>query len=249
MAEDYTILSARRAYEFPQDSVRLTAVTTTRVQDLIQDEFSFQQVKLGPPAPIFSPVKETNPPGLVGIFGQAILQRGEFVPIRYISIDATRIVVDIAGPSAAIDEVYRRLLDLLGGVHLAGEIPIVGEPERTRDHSELSARLSGPSYAMLARSLRDVFPQSFRDADVPKGATLLPTIQIQMMLPNQEYVGLLPPNTALLVRAGTRPDDHVFVSGAYLDTESHRDYLERIDAALMAETDPASSGAQVGNSA
>ncbi len=139
MPEQVKVLASRRAYEFSPDSLRLTMLSVQVVQQQIQQLFGFQSVAIGSPIPTFGEVPATYPPGVVFNLGVWIHQEEHIVPIRFLHFEQNRIVIDIAGPTAAIDEIAERLFHFLSGLRSPDGSPVVGGPERILNYSEITA--------------------------------------------------------------------------------------------------------------
>src|SRR5712692_10405927 len=134
MLEQVKILTSRRAYEFSPDALRLSSLCIQPVQQQIQRLFNFQSSVIGPPVASFGAVPSTFPPGIVFDIGAWIHQEEHIVPIRFLHFEQNRIVIDVAGPTVAIDGIADRLFHYLSGLQAADGSPIVGEPERVLDY-------------------------------------------------------------------------------------------------------------------
>src|SRR5713226_7710191 len=128
MLEQVKILTSRRAYEFSADAIRLTMLSIQPVQQQIKQLFDFQSAIIGSPMPTFGAVPATYPPGLVFNLGVWIHQEEHIVPIRFLHFEQNRIIIDVAGPTTAIDGIADRLFHFLSGIQAADGSPIVGEP-------------------------------------------------------------------------------------------------------------------------
>ncbi len=236
MLEQVKILASRRAYEFSPDTLRLTSLSIQGVQQQIQQLFNFQSFTIGSPIPTFGEVPATYPPGVVFNLGVWIYQEEHLVPIRFIHFEPNRIVIDIAGPSAAIDGIAERLFYFLSGLRAADGTSAVGEPERILDYSEISAHFSSPLDAIFPKSLRRLLSKTVSIDVDNKSKVIIPTIALQAF-PKDEVVRAIPSaNDAHAftfgLRSGTRSDAYIYYSGAPLDSEAHLGYLNELEALL-----------------
>ena len=236
MLEQVKLLASRRAYEFSPDAIRLTTLSIQLVQQQIQQLFGFQSSTVGSPIPTFGVVPATYPPGVVFNLGVWIYHEEQIVPIRFIHFEQNRIVIDVAGPSTAINEIAERLFNFLSSLHAADGMPVVGEPERILDYSEITAHFSQPLDVLFAKPLRRLLSKVMRVDVDDKSRVILPTIAVQAF-PKDEVVATIPgANDAhtftLALRSGTRPEEHIYYSGAPLDSEAHLSYLNGLEAIL-----------------
>lgn len=235
--DDMTLLSSRRAYEFDVDDLRITVVTLPPVQALIREAFNFESVDVRRPVQTFGPVPRTIPPGVVFDVGMAVLESDEAVPIRFLHFEQRRIVIDIVGPSSAIDEVFARLSDLLEQVPLPSGIQALKTPARVLDWSEYTFRAPGALSRMVNTSAWRAFSDALRQS-APRevGMTVVPVIAAQIVPEDAEYGGaftlLNTGQLRLATRAGSNPRDHVIFSGAPLSSDDHRAYLRQIATVL-----------------
>src|SRR5581483_2971695 len=109
MLAQVKILTSRRAYEFSPDALRLSSVSIQPVQYQIQQLFNFQSSAIGTPMATFGEVPSTFPPGIVFNIGVWIHQEEHIVPIRFLHFEQNRIVIDVVGPTIAIDDIADRL--------------------------------------------------------------------------------------------------------------------------------------------
>jgi len=236
MLEQVKIITSRRAYEFGADSIRLSTVSIQPIQQQIQQLFGFQSSAIGTPITTFGTVPSTFPPGIVFDIGAWIHQEQHIVPIRFIHFEQNRIVIDIAGPTGAIDGIADRLFHFLSGLQAADGSPVVGEPERVLEYSEITAQFSYPLETMLAKPLQKLLGKTMNIGSDNKSRTMIPTIAIQAY-PTEEVLPSVPganDNRAFTfaLRSGTQPDQHIYFSGAPLDSETHLNYLNELEAAF-----------------
>ena len=229
MLEQVKIITSRRAYEFGADAIRLSSLSIQLVQQQIQQLFSFQSSVIGSPMPMFGAVPATYPPGIVFNLGVWIYQEEHIVPIRFLHFEQNRIVIDVAGPSEAIDGIADRLFHFLSGLQAADGSPIVGEPERVLDYSEITAQFPYPLDAIFSKPLRRLLSKTMSIGTGNKSMTIIPTVAIQAF-PTDEVLPAVPsandPHTfTFALRSGTRPEEHIYFSGAPLRSEAHLAYL------------------------
>lgn len=242
MASETRIITARRAYEFRPDQLRLSAISIPRIQNYIRQHFNFELAALGTPQQTFGEVPATMPPGVVFNFGTVPADNddlGESVMIRFLHFEARRIVVDIAAPSAAIDIVFKQLMGLFAGARTPDGTPIIGEPDRIRDYSEITRHVPHSPEALISSDLRDIISSA-----LPRGGDvgiriLVPSLRVAQVAPNQEYAGsgIMPPDPDAFVyelRGGTQPSEQVYFSAAPLATDAHLIYLDRLEATFAA---------------
>lgn len=236
MLEQVKILTSRRAYEFSPDALRLSSLSIQPVQLQIQQLFQFQQSAIGTPMASFGEVPSTFPPGIVFNLGGWIHQEEHIVPIRFLHFEQNRIVIDVAGPSAPIDGIAERLFHFLSGLHAADGTPVVGEPERILNYSEISAHFLHPLDAIFPKSLRRLLSKTMSIGDSNTSKVIVPTVSFRAF-PNDEEVLAIPgandPHAfTLSLRSGTRPDEYIYRSAAPLDSEAHLIYLNELEATL-----------------
>jgi hypothetical protein len=230
MIEQVKFLTGRRAYEFHPDDLRLSTICSKPVQDGIQALFSFQSSTIGTPMATFGEVPLTIPPGVVFNTGVWVSPGDTIASIRFLHFEQRRIVIDVAGSSDALASIYEQLYHFLIGVQTVDGTPLIGNPERVLDYSEISARFPFSLDAIISRPLRKLLSR------MAKGSTLVPTLITQTFSRGQQLTGTAPIGDAraftLAPRVGTRLEDHIYFSGAPLGSEAHLAYLTELDAAL-----------------
>src|SRR6185503_13027993 len=117
MLEEIKILSSRRAYEFRQDDLRLTMLSTKMVQQQFQELFQFQASMMGSPSPTFGDVPATYPPGFVFDMGVWVSPEQQPVPIRFLHFEQRRIVIDVAGSSESITAIFEQVKSFFSALH------------------------------------------------------------------------------------------------------------------------------------
>lgn len=230
MPEDITFITARRAYEFRPDDLRLSMLGIKPVQDAIQGVFRFQSSSIGSPLPTFGEIPITYPPGIVFNMGVWEYPENQFVPIRFLHFEPRRIVIDVGGSSEAITPIFERLQQFLTGLKAQDGSPPIGKPERILDYSEISARFPFPLDAIVSPPLRQLLSR------IIKEPVLVPTLVSQSFQGGQVLSGTANIGDhhafTLAPRAGNRIEDHKYFSGAPLDTGAHLSYLNELEAAL-----------------
>lgn len=236
MLEQVKILTSRRAYEFGPDDLRLSSVSIQPVQHQIQQLLNFQSSNIGSPLPMFGVVQTTYPPGIVFNIGAWVHQEKYVVPIRFLHFEPNRIVIDIVGPTEAIDGIADRLFHFLSGLEAADGTPITGEPVRVLDYSEISTQLPYPLDVIIPRPLRRLFSKTTDITVSDKSMTLIPSLVVQLSPTNEVIPGIPSANDphafTLALRSGTRPDEHILFSGAPIRSEAHLAYLDELVTSL-----------------
>jgi hypothetical protein len=230
-----TTLTARRAYEFRPDDLRLSVLSVAQVHQQIQQFFTFQIGAVGAPQQTFGTVPRTMPPGVVLDFGTTQTPGNVPIPMRFMHFEPRRIVIDVAGPSSAIDWTYEQLLRILAEVESADDLPIVGEPETVRDYSEIVAHFDFDFEDLVSGPLLDLARETFDES----GRSVMPlNLKFRAVAPDEEAdpgkiaMGAFSQGNALELRAGTRPQDRTFYSVAEMPTDRHLAWLEVLDQRL-----------------
>lgn len=229
MPEEIKVLAARRIYEFRPDDLRLAVLSTQAMRSKIQSQFGFQQALLGAAVQIFGPI-DVSGQGFTFATGSVAHSDGEVTPIRFLQIEPTRIVIDVAAPSKAIDPIFRTLVNVLGEAKVPDGSPAIGKPTQHLDYSELSARLAFPIEAILAPRV----PSVLTDV-VGRNTEIAAAIYVQSLAPGEAYPGFPPQDSAILriaPRQGFPIKEQVYFSSAPVDSDRHVDYLTKLEAAL-----------------
>ncbi len=230
MPEDLRLLTARRAYEFQPDEIAFAFLLLPQSRAQVQSALGLQMANTGIVAGLFGPVQL----GQQGILFQSgsISQDGQTIPIRLLQVEPTRIVIDVAGPSSAIEAVFAQLKEALQGVKTADGHDVIGKVARVRDYSEVSAR--------FGFALADLFPprvfEAFRLGIGSDDLSPLPTISFEGLPAGQAYGGSLDAEGTTLrfaLRSGYKPEDHVYYSSALVGSEAHVVYLRRLEEAVI----------------
>jgi hypothetical protein len=233
--EQTKILTARRAYEFRPDDLRLSVLSVAQVHQQIQQFFSFQVGAVGTPQPTFGPIPNTLPPGVVLDFGTTQTPENVPTPMRFLHFEPRRIVIDVAGPSSAIDWTYEQIRRILAEVQSPDGSAVIGEPVRTRDYSEIIAHFDFDFEDLISGPLLELAKETF-DED---GRSVLPlSLKFRAVAPDEEAdpgkitLGAFSDGNALELRAGTRPQDRTFYSVTEMPTDRHLAWLEALDQRL-----------------
>lgn len=237
MAQNLKLITSRRAYEFRMDDLRLSVLCLPEVQAQIQRMFSFESAVVGTPQETFGPVGISLPPGLVFDIGVLETLDGPAIPIRFLHFEQKRIVIDVAGPSSAIDAIFDRMRYALGELTSPDGSPAIGEVERVLDYSEFSGQFAFSLVSLLNPDARDlVVRASAHQGGRKQEVMVVPTVTLSVHGEDEEYGGLsstaISRRLQLAVRAGTSPADGIYFSGAPLDSETHRSYLSELEATL-----------------
>lgn len=236
MLEQIKTLTSRRAYEFRPDDLRLTLLSTEENQELIKQLFHFPLANIGTPITTFGPIQNMLPPGLVFNLGRWVSPEGQVIPIRFLHFEPRRIVIDVAGPSGAIDFIFQQLCEGLADQHLVDGTPVIGEPQQILDYSEITARFSTTLQILFAQKVREVLLKALSSKGSGEELVVSPTVYLQMETRGKESTGaVVSPDSRvfqLAPRLETRPEEHIYFSGAPLDSETHLAYLEELEAAL-----------------
>lgn len=230
--EGTKIISARRSYEFGPDQLRLSMLTIEGVRESVKDLFHFEQVTLGSPPQTFGRVPATIPPGLVYNYGAVVVDEEVLIPIRFLHFEANRIVIDVGGPSSALDVIFQQLQALLSGLKAPDGSPIIGEPVAILDRSELHVSLPFPSQVFLVSSISEVLSRFLLD---DTNQVLMSSLRARAALPDtvfhreahNEWKAF-----TLEVRSGTTPNEHTYYSAAPLQTSEHLRMIRELQAAL-----------------
>ncbi len=236
MAENVRLVSARRAYEFGPDDIRLTVLSMPAVTQHIQRAFGFQSAVIGTPQDTFGSVPLTIPGGVVCNFGMWPSEDGQTItPIRFLHFEPRRVVIDVAGQTSAIDQIYASLATMLAQFHAPDGSPALGQPQAVYDYSEIAARFPFSLEAAIAPGVRDVWSNLMRLEDDLPSAVIVPQFSLQIQLHDEEYAGMVPSSRRfmqLALRAGTKPGDQTYYSAAPCGTTAHLAYLENLEALL-----------------
>lgn len=225
MAKDIKVVTARRAYLYRLDDIRLSTLTTTEVAAEVQRIFDFKAGTIATPPPYFGLVPETNPPGLIFNHGSLRLSNDAPLLIRFLHFEPQRVVIDAAGPSSALDEVFRRLSDFLNTLRTADGASIFGEPIDMQDYSEVSANLDFDFGELVSKPVLEAVQQlsaAGRSGGYPS------SINFRVGEPSFE-VGLVEPHLSIQTRAGTRTEEHSYFSALWMTSNDNIAWLEALE--------------------
>jgi len=229
MPDRVRILSARRAYEFGRDDLRLTMLSSLEIRQRIQQQFNFEVAQVATPVQTFGPVPTSLPPGLVFDVGSARLPEGPSVlPIRFIHFEALRIVIDAVGPSSSIDLVFDQIKEIVSEFAMPDGSPIIDEPLRVLEYSEISAHFDFGfdaliDKAMLRRVQHLVGNEHTTASLQPMGITFRAT---------DGPDGNSTSSYTFEVRGGTRPEERIYFSSAGVRTDEHLAWLDALEKDL-----------------
>ncbi len=236
MLQHVRTLAARRGYEFQPDDLRLTVFTLKPVQDAIQQSLHFQLATVGSPLPTFGEVPATLPPGVVFNWGLWVSEGEVLIPIRFLHIEPGRIVIDVAGPSSVLSQIFEHVRRIVTEAPVAGETPVIGEPDRIRDYSEITAKFSWSLDAIFAPKIRKLLAHAAGVSTGQREVLATLSLHVRPQPAHEEAQGAITIADSqvlqLAARKGTRLEDHVYFSGAPLDSEAHLAYLKELDAIL-----------------
>lgn len=234
MPEDVSILTARRAYEFSAEHLRLTMLTTEPLLGRVKQLFRFQNMGVGMPIPTFGPVPPTLPPGVVFNLGFWSPTDGLLCPIRFLHFEPTRIVIDVAGPSHQIDGIYTALIEAMKDIRAPDGSMVIGEPRRTMDYSEITARLKSPVDHVFDPAVREAIASAI--AGEEPGALVVPTVyfQVQRQGGTIQSSVTVPDSLTLHIgrRVGSLPQENIWFTAAPLPSDRHLDFLGQLETRL-----------------
>lgn len=233
--KDMSIFSSRRAYEFAQDDIRLTLLSSQPVVAFLKQAFQFELAGIATPMETFGPVPQTIPPGLVFNYGIAPEPEGSGTAIRLMHIEQRRIVIDLAGPSSAIEGSYTHLQRLLAELRSPEGYPAIGKPILIRDHTEIRATLDVDTSLLAPSQVLRVAEATF--AMNPLSRPIVPVLTLRMPTENEYAGGGVPQSETytLDIRAGTAVSNRIYYSSAPLDSDRHLAFLADIEATLQAK--------------
>ncbi|MCY0897388.1 MAG: hypothetical protein OWU33_00395 [Firmicutes bacterium] len=227
-----TLISARKSFEFPVDGLRLTAISTPDTLEAIRNLCHFTLVQIARPMETFGPVPKVFPPGVVFNSGYWAEAEGRSVFIRFLHVEQTRIVIDVAGPSDALNGLSQAIFNVIRRTaRVFDDGPVLTDPIAELDYSEMTIQLPGPLTLILPAPLRELFLNFSANEG---NHTLLSSLFISQHLSNVPYEGdrlsspIISQGYRLSLRKGTVPEQYVYFSGAPLNTEAHRDYLTKL---------------------
>lgn len=239
MLGDITVLSSRRSYEFAVDDLRLTLLANAGVLQHVQQQFAFAAANIATPMEFFGPVTSTLLPGLVFNFGVSAFPEPGGTSIRFLHFEQRRVVIDVAGPSSVLDPTFSVFREMLSELRAPDGSPAIGEPTHRQDFSEITFKLPFGSEALLSPNLRSIMNEAIAPTRTGSG-TLAASVLLQLIPDGEEYPGLATRDhrTARIEpRAGSSPADRLFFSSAPIDSDSRIALVERLENALLSNTE------------
>ncbi len=233
--EQTKIISARRAYEFHPDDVRLSMLSLAAVRQAIQQSFSFEVAQIATPMQTFGPILNTIPPGLVFDFGNTQTPEGDPTPLRFLHIEPSRLVIDVAGPSSAIDFTFEHLWNVLSEVESPDGSPLIGEPHRIRDYSEISTKLKLDPEELFGNRWLTLAQKAFGGEDkkvIPLGVRFQAIEPGNVVKPAEIGHINFARGNLIEIRTETNPENGVYLSGAEVPTDQHLAWLESLEREL-----------------
>lgn len=223
------ILSARQSFDFLGDDIRLTAMSLPNVVDAVRRHFSFQRVTLSRPPATFGPVPNTIPPGVVFHVGTWNDPELGSVMMRFLHVEAQRVVFDIAGPSEVLPRLTTQFFETVRrSAKTADGSAVVGEPHRVLDYSEMTIQLPASLDVLWAPKFRKLVNAI---GSLTKSEEIIPGVSFHVAERSSPFAGdSVAGGTGyqLSLRRQTLPGDYVYFSGAPLATTPHKAYLEEL---------------------
>lgn len=226
--ESLRILSARRAYVFQRDHIRLTMLSLPEVIDRVKQRFGFQIAEIAMPTELFGPVSLTMPPGVVFQVGAMRDESIPVTPIHRVHIEPTRIVIDVSGPSEHIDPIFDTLCGDLADVRAGDGTPVLGTPEAVLNYSEIAGELPFAPDELLSPGFRQLVQSHTQVTKTVMPEKIVPSVQLRQMSQDAEFRGsaAIDHETQVLeLRAGITYDKLTYFSAAPLDTSAHLEFL------------------------
>jgi hypothetical protein len=239
MVKKVVHISSRRSYEFRQDDIRLSLLSSEPVVQHIKTKFAFNFGAVATPAETFGPIAPSLPPGLVFNYGVTPYPEGDATPIRFIHIEARRIVIDVVGRSEVLKSTYDDLCGELLELIASDGSRAIGTPTYTRDHSDFRVELDFDPAELLAEGFATLMSEAFGYPEGGQNSQLVvPSLRVRFPFSGYEYAADSTPaidSYIFDIRAGTDPVERQYVSSAPLDSEAHIGLLERIEKSIVGE--------------
>ena len=235
MIDQAKIITARRAYEFHPDDLRLSMLSLAGVRQAIQQSFGFEIAQIASPMQTFGPVMNTMPPGLVFDYGTTQTPKGHPTPIRFLHFEPERVVIDVAGPSSTVDFTFEHLRGLLAEIESPDGSEVMGEPQRIRDYSEVNARLGLDSEELFGGRWLALAQGAFGEEGknvVPLGVKFQAVEPGAIVSPGEVGHQTFARGNSIEIRSETRPEDGIYLSAAELPTDRHLAWLESLEREL-----------------
>ncbi len=234
-----TILSARRAYEYKIDDLRLSLLSSANVIQYLQELVNGSFAQAGSPPPTFGNVLPTYPPGIVVGLGTIVLDAETQVALRSFNVEPTRLVFDVAGPSSAIEFVFDLVKSGLSSLVAPDGARAIGEYVNIRDYSEirwsggsgyLSRLITPPVLAVLWSHLGTYLEH--------EGRAFVPSLRINMPIATSMYSGQGTSESESMfidLRFGTTIDEGVLFTAAPLRSDDHIALVQDLMGVLTSE--------------
>src|SRR6266566_4837247 len=133
-------------------------------------------------------------------------------------------------------QVADRLFHYLSGLQAADGSPVVGEPERVLDYSEITAQFPYQLDAIFSKPVRRLLSKTIGIGAADKSMTIIPNLAIQAFHTGEVLAAVPSANDphafTFTLRPGTRPEEHIYFSGAPLRSEAHLAYLDELATSL-----------------
>lgn len=226
MLEQVKLIAARKTYEFRSNELRLTMLSLAKVRDRIQELFEFDTNEVQTPPAVFDTVPVTMPPGVVFQVGGTSLPDGAVIPIRFLHFEPRRIVIDVSGPSSAIDYVFDRLKAELAEVRTPDGSPALGEPWRVWDYSELSVRMGFGLDKLFDQRFLDYAKGLFSSADTNRDVRPL---GLRLISPDGPGGAELPDIYTLEFGDADQLENEIYTSRSDSPTDQHLAWLEALE--------------------
>lgn len=237
MPQNIRVLSARRAYEFAVDDLRVTMLSLPSVIANIQQLFQFQAFQATTPPETFGPVPGTFPPGIVFAQGQFVTEDQQLIFIRTLAVEPYRLVFDVAAPSSSIEPLAALFMQIATSIQSPDGSPVLGTPQRVLEHSELVFDWSTQLQHAFNPALWRIIESDIIERSGIERAYVTPTVNFYLQPAGSDFPGAVSTGHGLLQlapRAGTNPEDGHYFSRAPLPSDAHIAYLEAIERSLDA---------------
>lgn len=227
MIHDVVVLSSRREYFFPQDSIRLSALNADPVRGTVQLAFGFHRIDEGGHIQVFEPAITSFPPSLLFLMGHFQSEDGAVIPVRGIGFEARHVTLDVVGGPRELDAVFSHLTTVLKSLQLGDGLPILREPVQNREYSELTFRTKH-SLPLVSPAVSDLLSQHLS----VQGRQWVPSWQWQAVEPDRALPGdqSLPPGLrfTLARRMGSTLAENHYYSVAPLAADQHVQFLSEL---------------------
>ncbi|MBX5477266.1 MAG: hypothetical protein IRZ18_09125 [Clostridia bacterium] len=205
----------------------------------MSSEFQFTSITLDTPAATFGPVDRTMPPGFVGNNGMLRAGDRRVVPVRFLHVEPTRVVVDVAGSSAQAERVLQRFREVVDDFLSGDGARPLGEVAGTKDFSILSVELGADLEALIHPAAREVL-RLLAGASGPDDEWV-PMVGGYIVSAGKEFAGepagprgLSSVGARLTLRRAARRLDRLYYSEAALSSERHLELLNQLEQILEA---------------